>query len=232
MTGAMVQLRAADGHEFRAYVVEPTAPGNGNAIVLLHEIFGINSYMRTMAAEFAATGLTAVVPDLFARQERDVELGYHGEEFEHAIELRNGLDFDLVLDDIRAAMEWASSRPGNGGKVGLLGYCLGGGLAFLAASALDPACAVSYYGVGVQDRIERASGVRCPILFHLAENDHYCPPEARAVIEDAFARNSAAEFHLYPGTPHAFATYRRNTFDQLATDLAWDRTTTFLKDHL
>jgi carboxymethylenebutenolidase len=232
MTGAMVQLRAADGHEFRAYVVEPAAPGNGNAIVLLHEIFGINSYMRTMAAEFAATGLTAVVPDLFARQERDVELGYYGEEFEHAIELRDGLDFDLVLDDIRAAMEWASSRPGNGGKVGVLGYCLGGGLAFLAASALDPACAVSYYGVGVQDRIERASSVRCPILFHLAENDHYCPPEARAVIEDAFARNPAAEFHLYPGMPHAFATYGRDTFDQPATDLAWDRTTTFLKDHL
>lgn len=224
-----IKLTAADGHEFRAFTSTPASPEAAPVLVLLHEIFGINKYMRTMAAEFAAAGYVAVVPDLFARQEKDVELAYTGPEFDHAIELRDGLNFAAVLSDIAAAVEWGRHGGTGTGDVGTLGYCLGGGLSFLTAAELKLDCAVSYYGVGVQDRIAVAPRIDCPILFHFAENDHYCPPAARHLIEAAFSDEQTAEFHLYPGTGHAFATYERNSFDSAAKELAWQRTLRFLQ---
>lgn len=223
-----IQLTAADGHEFRAYTMAPDSPQPAPVLILLHEIFGINDYMRTMAQEFADAGYLVVVPDLFARQEKDVELAYTGTDFEHAIKLRDGLDFTAVLEDISAAVSWGH-RTGRGtGSVGSLGYCLGGGLSFLASAKLDLDCAISYYGVGVQERIAAAPKIENPILFHFAENDHYCPPEARQLIEASFTDTQEAEFHVYPGTGHAFATYGRNSYDPSAKDLAWDRTLAFL----
>lgn len=221
-------VTAHDGHAFRSYIEQAPPGERRGSLVLLHEIFGINHYMRTMAQEFAAAGYTSIVPDLFARQERDVELGTEGADFEHAIALRDALDYHAVVRDIAAAVDSLRDRaPDN--NVGVLGYCLGGGLAFLAASQLDVDCAVSYYGVGVQQRIELARDVRCPVLFHFAEHDHYCPPEARDLIVSAFAENPRAETYTYPGVGHAFATYGRDTFVESATALAWHRTTDFLR---
>lgn len=224
-----IKLTAADGHEFRAFTATPDSAERAPVLVLLHEIFGINKYMRTMAQEFADAGYLAVVPDLFARQEKDVELAYTGSDFDHAIELRDGLDFPAVLADIAATLGWGRHTDRGTGAVGSLGYCLGGGLSFLAAADLKLDCAVSYYGVGVQDRIAVAPQIDCPILFHFAENDHYCPPTARHLIEQAFSAEQTAEFHLYPGTGHAFATYERNSFDLEAKELAWQRTLRFLQ---
>ncbi|WP_181762647.1 dienelactone hydrolase family protein [Pseudarthrobacter sp. B4EP4b] len=222
-------ITAADGHEFRAFVASPETGERVPVLILLHEIFGINDYMRTMAHEFAAAGYVAVVPDLFARQEKDVELAYTGKDFDHAIELRDGLDFAAVLADISATLTWGRQTSLGTGAVASLGYCLGGGLAFLASAELDLDCAVSYYGVGVQERIAVVPRIGCPILFHFAENDHYCPADARDLIISAFSEDQTAEFHLYRGTGHAFATYGRNSFDTQAKDLAWERTLGFLK---
>lgn len=224
-----IKLTAADGHEFRAFTATPDSAERAPVLVLLHEIFGINKYMRTMAQEFADTGYLAVVPDLFARQEKDVELAYTGSDFDHAIKLRDGLDFAAVLEDIAATVSWGRHTRRGTAAVGSLGYCLGGGLAFLSAAELKLDCAVSYYGVGVQDRIALAPQIDCPVLFHFAENDHYCPPAARHDIEEAFSAEQTAAFHLYPGTGHAFATYERNSFDSGAKELAWQRTLRFLQ---
>ncbi|MCG2623039.1 dienelactone hydrolase family protein [Arthrobacter sp. I2-34] len=227
-----VTLTATDGHTFRAYTSAPDGAEPVDAIVLLHEIFGINKYMRTMAREFAEAGYLAIVPDLFARQEKDVELAYTGADFDHAIELRDNLDFALVLEDIAAAIGWTHAGERSTGRTGALGYCLGGGLAFMAARELDLDCAVSYYGVGVQDRIGLAEHIDIPVLFHFAEHDHYCPEPARELIRQAFRGRRNTEMYLYPGMGHAFATYERDSFDSLATKLAWERTMAFLDAYL
>ncbi|MEN0137124.1 MAG: dienelactone hydrolase family protein [Rhodococcus sp. (in: high G+C Gram-positive bacteria)] len=219
-----VRLTAGDGHTFRAYSARPEAGHGRGGIVLLHEIFGINRYMRTMSEIFAAHGFQALVPDLFARQEVDVELDYAGEDFTHAIELRDNLDLSTAVLDISAAVQWLRRSDTSNGRVGALGYCLGGGLAILAAANTDVDTAVSYYGVGVQDRLGLAEQIDVPLLFHFAENDHYCPPEARTAIAEAFAGHREAEFYRYPGADHAFATFGRDTFDSDATDLAFERT--------
>ena len=227
-----VTLTAADGHTFRAYISAPAEAEGAPALVLLHEIFGINKYMRTMAREFCEAGYLAIVPDLFARQERDVELAYTGPDFDHAIQLRDRLDYTLVMEDIDAAIGWVRARAGSAAGVGVLGYCLGGGLAFMAAAGLDVDCAVSYYGVGVQDRIGLADRIEVPILFHFAETDHYCPEPARELITSRFAGKTGAEAYLYPGVGHAFATYERDSFDMPSAILAWERTIAFLGGHL
>ncbi|MDT2009774.1 dienelactone hydrolase family protein [Rhodococcus opacus] len=174
-SGSMVDLSAADGHTFRAYSVSPEVTEPVGGLVLLHEIFGINSYMRTMAEIFAGHGFHTLVPDLFARQERDVELGYSGDDFTHALELRDNLDRSTVTLDIGVASDFLRGGATSNGRVGTLGYCLGGGLAILAAAHTDVDTAVSYYGVGVQDHLDLAERINVPVLFHVAEHDHYCP---------------------------------------------------------
>jgi carboxymethylenebutenolidase len=225
----MEELIANDGHRLRAHVATPDGDKTMGGIVLLHEIFGINHYMRDMATIFAQHGYLAIVPDLFARQERDVELGYIGEDFDHAIGLRDGLDWNTVVLDIAAAAEHLRAHRRSNRRVAALGYCLGGGLAIKAAAEAPVDAAISYYGVGVQDRLDLAPHISVPLLFHFAENDHYCLPEARSAIEAAFARHAEVAFHLYPGVGHAFATYGRDTFEATSTDLAFTRTIEMLE---
>jgi dienelactone hydrolase len=151
-----IQLLATDGHSFCAHVAFPDPVAPAPCVVLLHEIFGINSYMLAMAREFAAAGFVALIPDLFARQERDVNLAYEGPDFDHAIKLRDNLDFALALTDISAAVQWGRTTDRGNGAIAAVGYCLGGGLAFITAATADVDCAVSYYG------LEYKTGSNCP----------------------------------------------------------------------
>lgn len=226
---SLVTLTAADGHRLRAYCASPGEAILDRSLVLLHEIFGINLYMRQMAQIFAQHGFTAIVPDLFARLETDVELNYDPDDLAHAIRLRDRLDWTRVRIDIDASVRYLRGAAINrNGKVGALGYCLGGGLAVLAAAKNAVDAAVSYYGVGVQDRLHFASEITVPLLFHFAENDDYCPAEARRAIGEAFAAHDNVHSFLYPGVGHAFATYGRGTFEPVATDLAFQRTVAHL----
>jgi carboxymethylenebutenolidase len=120
-----------------------------------------------------------------------------------------------------------AATAGNG-SVGVLGYCLGGGLSYITSAIHDIDCAVSYYAVGLQERLDLASDVDAPLLLHLAENDHHCPPEARADIIGTLSRMRNVETYLYEGAGHAFATYGRATFQARATEAAWQRTIKFL----
>jgi carboxymethylenebutenolidase len=218
----------SDGHALPVHLIHPAGQIVGG-LVLLQEIFGVNAYMRQMASEFAQRGFLVAVPELFARQEPGVNLGYASEDLAHGIRLRDGLDWDAVELDMGAAVELVRDIAPAHMKVAAQGYCLGGGLAVLAAARCRVDAAVSYYGVGVQDRLHLAREIAVPVLFHLAEYDHYCPPEARTAIDQAFADHRDVQSHLYPGVGHAFATYGRDTFDAAATELALGRTLTFLE---
>jgi carboxymethylenebutenolidase len=201
----MVSIQASDGGEFQAYLSLP-ATGVGSGIVLMQEIFGVNQYMRDVADWYAARGFVVICPDLFWRQEAGIELtDQSDEEWQRAFELYQGLDEGRAVQDSASAMDFLRSHPRCTGKVGGVGFCLGGKLAYLLAARHDPDCAVGYYGVGIETALDEAAGVKCPLMLHIASSDQYCSPEAQARIHGVLGTHFLVTLHDYPRQEHAFA---------------------------
>ncbi|MFQ5669199.1 MAG: dienelactone hydrolase family protein [Acidobacteriota bacterium] len=228
----METIRAFDGGEFQGYLAVPPS-GRGPGIVLMQEIFGINQVMRDVADQYAAHGFTVICPDLFWRQEPGVVLTDRTEkEWERAFELYNGLDEAKAVEDSAAALAFLRGHPACTGKIGGVGFCLGGKLAYLLAARFDPDAAVGYYGVGIEKALEEAEGITAPLLLHLAGEDQFCPPEARAAIHTALDSHPRATLHDYPGNNHAFARPGGEHHDPAAAELADLRSMEFFVRHL
>ena len=230
MTGQDVELRASDGGSFTAYVTMPPEPP-GPGIVLLQEIFGVNASMRRHADELAAAGFAVVVPDLFWRQQPNVQLdpGKPGDR-DAAMKLLQGLDQELAVGDAAAALRYLRASPLCTGKVAALGFCLGGRLAFLMALSTDIDGSVSFYGTGLDKIVSEAGRVRKPVLLHIAEQDRVCPPDAqRAILHGIAPFATLITAHTYAGAGHAFARLGGADYKADAADLAWKRTREFLK---
>ncbi|HLF59424.1 MAG TPA: dienelactone hydrolase family protein [Alphaproteobacteria bacterium] len=219
--GATVRLTAADGHEFAAYRAAPSGPRRGG-IVVLQEIFGVNAHIRAEADKFATEGYEAVAPALFDRVERDVELGYTQEATAKGRALRTSLGFDAPMRDISAAM--AALRPA--GKVGVVGYCWGASLAWLAACRLDADCAICYYGAQIREFAGESP--RCPVALHFGEKDPLIPPEAVAAIRGA---HPGIPVFTYPAG-HGFNCDMRADYDAESAALAFARTRAFLRKYV
>lgn len=221
MTSSTVALTSKDGGQFSAYLAVPDT-ANGAAIVVLQEIFGINANIRGIADGFARAGYLAIAPDLFWRQEAGVELDPASEaDRERAIALLKGFDQAHAVDDALVAAEYVKGLPGTTGKVGAVGYCLGGKLAYLLAACPGIDAAVSYYGVMIQSALDRVSDVRCQLLLHIAAADHLCPPEAQTAIADAVAPHSnRITLMHYAGVGHAFARRGSAAFDAISAERA------------
>jgi carboxymethylenebutenolidase len=218
-----VQTKSKSVEKFAAYLAEP-AQGSGPGLVLLQEIFGINDYMRDMADRFAEEGYVVLVPDLFWRSERRVELGYDEAGVAKGLELGGAMDPALAISDIADTVTALRALDNQVGGVGAVGFCMGGLLAYLSALHLPIDCAVSYYGVGVHQHLDQAADLSVPMVFHLAELDPYCPEPARQTIRHAFAGNDRVRIYDYPGVDHAFATHGRDTYDEASAALAYSRT--------
>ena len=231
MAASMVLLRADAGSSFGAYLAKPDRP-NGAGVVILQEIFGVNANMRSVADALASAGFTAIVPDLFWRQQPGVELD-PATDRERATELMRGLDPDLAAHDALLAADYVRTLPGANGKVGAVGYCLGGKLAYLLSMHAGIDAAVSYYGVAIQGALDRIDAVRAPLLLHIAEEDSLCPPEAQAAIEQASARHrDRITVIRYPSLGHAFARRGSPAFDQAGAERADEATTKLLRSTL
>ncbi len=205
MSSATVALHSDTGESFNAYLATPARP-NGGSVVVLQEIFGINANIRSVADSFADAGYYAIAPDLFWRQEAGVELDPALEASrERATTLMKGMDQSLAVQDARVAAAYVRGLHGSNGKVGAVGYCLGGKLSFMMAATASVDAAISYYGVAIQSVLDGMSAVRCPVLLHVAEEDHLCPPEAQASIEAAAEKTDFVTMLRYPGVGHAFA---------------------------
>ena len=223
--GEQVTIRTPDG-EFAAYLARPAGAAKGPAIVVIQEIFGVNKVMREMTDGFAAEGYLAICPDLFWRIEPGVDITDQSEaEWKKAFELYNAFDVDLGVKDIAATL--AQARQLGGGKAGVVGFCLGGLLAFLAAAQTDSDASVSYYGVGIEQRLGEAEKVADPLLLHIAAEDQFVPKEAQALIVASLKNHPQVQIFTYPGRDHAFARKGGEHYDAADAALANRRTLDF-----
>ena len=220
MKGDYISIAAQDGGTFRAYLAKPEQ-GSGPGIVLLQEIFGVNAYIRDVADHYAEEGYVVLAPDLFWRLEPSVELD--ASQFEKAMALYEQLDTAKAVEDIAATVAALRVRPECAGKIGALGFCLGGALAYLAAAQAGVDCAVGYYGVGIERRLDLAPRIACPLVLHFAANDRFVPEAAREQVRAAFAGRPDVEIHVYPGVDHAFARRGGHAYDKPAAMMAHSR---------
>ena len=231
MPAQTITVNAVDG-AFSAYLAAPAA-GRGPAIVVIQEIFGVNAAMREVADEFAASGFFVAVPDLFWRLEPGVQLTDKTDaEWSHAFALMKRFDAASGVKDIQAAITHLRKLPGCTGKVGAVGYCLGGFLAYLTAARTDSDASVGYYGMNIPNFLSEAANIRKPLMLHVAGKDEYNPPEAQKQVSDALAGNGLVTINTYPEMSHAFARPGGGHYDRANAELANGRTITFFRQHL
>lgn len=227
----MVTIKSFDGDEFDAYLALP-AGGYGPGIVVLQEIFGINQTVRDVCGWYAAHGFVALAPDLFWRQQRSVELTDRGDDWNKALAFYLGLDEAKAVEDSAATVEFLRRHSASNGRVGAVGHCLGGNLAYLLSVRFKPDCAVGYYGVGIEKSLSEATNLASPLLLHIAGDDQFCPPEAQRRIHEALDANPLATLHDYPGQDHAFGRVGGEHYNAAAAELADLRSLEFFVTHL
>lgn len=221
--GKFIDLAASDGHKFAAYVAEPTGKARGG-VVIAPEIFGINAHIQAVADGYAADGFHAVAPALFDRAQRNYDTGYSQPEIQAGVAIMQALDSAKTLLDIDAAVGEAKK----GGKIGIVGYCYGGTVAWLAsARTAGLACAVPYYGGGMFNLIKEQPKV--PVMCNFGETDHSPTLEQAKAIVAAHPEISA---HFYPNAGHGFNCDHRASYNAEAAKLARERTVAFFLKHM
>ncbi len=228
MSGGMITIKAADGGSFKAYLATPAA-GSGPGIVLLQEIFGVNRHMRAQADRYAEEGYVVLVPDLFWRIEPGIELGYGDAERARALDYLKHFDAAKALDDIADTVAALRAHPACRGKVGAVGFCLGGRLAYLSLARGGLDCAVAYYGGGIDRNLDQAAAIKAPLAMHFGTADTSIPETAVAQIRAAFAGRAEVEIYVYPGAGHGFACDERASFDKPAAMMAHSRSIALLR---
>ena len=225
-----VTVRAKDGGQFSAYLATPA--GTGPGIVVIQEIFGVNPWIRQVADRYAKAGYVAMAPDLFWRISPGIQLTDTGEDFQKALGLMQKLDQDRAVEDIQATIDALRANPACNGKVGAVGYCLGGRLAYMTAARTNSDASVGYYGVMIDALIGEAGKIAKPLMLHIAEKDGFVPPPVQAKMKEGLKGNRLVTLETYADQDHAFARDGGEHFDQKAATLANDRTAAFFKQHL
>ena len=230
MKGRYVSVASNGGGVFQAYMATAIG-GRGPGVVLCQEIFGVNEAMRLVADHLAEEGYTVLVPDLYWRQQAGVELGYTPDDFEKALALYQAYDENHGVADIDASLALLKALPEcSDAGLGVVGYCLGGKLAYLAGCRLPQvACAVGYYGVGIENALDELEGLQGRLVLHLAEQDGFCPEPARKAIVAALAQRPGTEAYVYPGVDHAFARPAGHHYHKPSALLAHERSIAALR---
>ncbi len=225
--GNFIDLKSADGFSFPAYVAQPAGTPKG-AVVVLQEIFGVNSHIRNVADGYAAQGFLAVAPSTFHRVKAGVDLGYQSEDMQAGSALKSAVEAlpaPGVMQDIQAAIDYA----GKAGKVGIVGYCYGGLLTWRSACTLNGlSAAVPYYGGGVTTPEEIARKPKVPVMAHFGDQDHWIPLDTVKAFEVA---HPEVEVHVYAAN-HGFNCDQRGSWNAGAAATALERTLYFFNKHL
>jgi carboxymethylenebutenolidase len=221
------------GGVFSAYIVRPkTSPTS--AVVVLQELFGVNTDIRRHCDELAEQGYLAVAPDLYWRQEPGVDLNVATEaDWQHGLRLYLAYDRDAGVKDIKDTIDAVHNLPECNGKVALLGYCLGALMVFMRAVRNDGIdAAVWYHGADTEKYLGEVDGLHAPILMHLAEEDEFISKAAQAEVKAAVAKKPNATVYSYPGQSHAFSRHNGKHYNAAAAHLANGRTSEFLNRKL
>ena len=227
------KIKAFDGSgTFNAYVAIPKET-KAPAIIVIQEIFGVNKNLRDICDGYAQQGYLAVCPDLFWRQEPGIDItDQTEEEWKKAFALFNGFKVDKGTDDLKATLDFIRADAGCNGKVGTVGFCLGGKLAYLMATRSTTDCNVSYYGVGIEGLLSEKDNIKKPLLMHIAEKDGFVPPAAQEKIITTLQGNKSIEIHTYSGLDHAFTRIGGKNYNKEAAEQAHARTAAFFKKNL
>lgn len=228
-----VRIDASDGSgSFSAYVAEPEGTPRA-AIVVIQEIFGVNPGIRKKCDDWATKGYLTLAPDLFWRLEPRIELDPDvPEQFQQALGWMNKFDQTKGIEDIEATIKAARAKLGGSGKVGAVGYCLGGRLAFMAATRTDSDATVGYYGVGIDNLLGEKHAIANPVLLHIAGADHFVTADVRARMHEGLDDHPKVTLFDYPGEDHGFAAEMGKRRSEAAAQLADARTAAFFAEHL
>ena len=219
----------AGNDSFEGYLALPKS-GKGPAVIIIQEIFGVNSHIRAVAEQYAQDGYVALAPDIFWRTQPRVELTYAGADRDKGIEILQKTDVGLAVADISATAAALRAMPEVTGKIAAIGYCFGGRLAYLTAAQNTIDLGVAYYGGGIQNELDQADKVKVPMQFHYGALDAHIPSAAVDSVKQRFAGKDA-QVHVYPGADHGFNCTDRASYNQAASALAHGRTLTFLGEH-
>jgi carboxymethylenebutenolidase len=232
MTGT-IQIDTLD-HDgsFTAYVAEPEGTPKA-AVIVIQEIFGVNAGIRRKADTLAEAGYLAIAPDLFWRLEPSVELDPDiPEEFQRALGLMGKFNQDAGIRDIEATIRQARAMLGTGGKVGAVGYCLGGRLAYMTAARTDVDASIGYYAVGIDGLLGEKHAIAHPLMLHIAEADHFVTPDIQAKMHEGLDDHPKVTLHDYAGVDHGFATEFGKRRADDAAKLAEQRDADFFANNL
>jgi carboxymethylenebutenolidase len=217
-----IEFTATDGHRFSACCCEPTGERKG-VVIIVQEIFGLTDHMCSLTQRFAKHGYLSIAPALFDRVEENVVLPYSESGAARGKEMVSQLDNDQVLLDLQGVINAYS--PGN--KIGVIGYCWGGSIAYLAASRLKLDAGIAYYGTRIHQMLDNKPA--CPFMLHFGEQDKLVPMENIGMIRTA---NPDLPIHLYPNAGHAFSCEPRPSYHPISAEIAMDRSLTFLDEYM
>ena len=225
-----ISTLGGDGN-FDCYLARPASEPRA-AIVVIQEIFGVNAGIRRKCDKLAAEGYLALAPDLFCRLQPNVELDPDVEdEFKTALELMGRFDQDEGVRDIEATIRYARNSEGCA-KVGVVGYCLGGRLAYMTAARTDGDASVGYYAVGIDNLLREKHAIANPLMLHIPTGDHFVGPEAQKAMHEGLDDHPKVRLHDYEGLDHGFATEFGKRRNEEAAQLADKRTAEFFAKHL
>jgi carboxymethylenebutenolidase len=217
-----MKISAESGQTFEAYVAAEN-PGPKPGLIICSEAFGVNSHMRSIADRFASRGYVVVVPDLLWRIEPGMEIAYNEAGLKRGSQIADTFDKDRGADDLKRTLDQLRQLPDCNGRVGVLGFCIGGAMAYLAATRSNVDACVSYYGKGIEDYLDEAGAITCPTVLHYAGADRFIPPSVVAHVRGALAFKPNVDVFDYPGVDHGFNSEDRRAYNPEVAKLAMQR---------
>ncbi|MFC3175095.1 dienelactone hydrolase family protein [Novosphingobium bradum] len=230
--GEYVRIATYEGDaDFPAYMARPAGSAQG-AVIVIQEIFGVNPGIRQKADHFASLGYLAVAPDVFWRQQVGIELDPDvPEQFQQSLVFMQGHDFEAGIRDVEATIRWIRREAGVP-RVGLVGYCMGGKIAYQAATRTDVDASVGYYGVGIAGMLGESHAIARPLMLHVPMADGFVPADQQQAMHDGLDPNPHVTIHDYPGLDHGFAAQMGKRRNEDGARLADGRTEAFFAEHL